>query len=86
MAWIPDNDDVIAFNPKNVNGHTVFKIHQIKRNFLNSLSSGNGSYFPYSQAFAGGFNCEIMTTNNSGWRKAKIRLVFQIELDEQREN
>lgn len=83
MIREPHNDDVIAFDPKSVNGHTVFKIQNIKRNFLDFLSTAKGAYFSYSQAFQGGFKCEVMTEDNAGWRKAKIRLVFQIEIEDE---
>lgn len=84
MVRFPQDDDVIAFNPGEVNTHPVHKVKSLNeklRVFLQSCQKH--TQMPYFKIFSEGHRVEVMTTDSTGWRKATLKLVFKFEFEDE---
>ena len=83
MIRFPEDDDVLSFNPREVNCHPIYKAGSLKQKFCTFLqNSQKNSQIPFFKIFSEGHKLEVMTTSHAGWRKARLKIVFQIEFDD----
>ena len=83
MSHTLGDDDVIDFQDLSINGQKIVKFSSLK-NCLDIVASGRDrGNETFERMVEDNVDCMIMTADKAGWRKGKIKIVFQVEIEDQ---
>lgn len=82
MIRVPDDNDVVMFEGSFISGKQTLIIRELKQ-FLQECFYKHPNYNKYiNRLIHEGMSCQIMTTDSPGWKRGRVKIVFQIEIDE----
>ena len=83
MIRFPEDDDVVSWRTPYINGKATLRIFELKQILCETFASLPGDMRKLQALLGDGKNCEIMTVDRAGWKKGKVRITIQLEIDEE---
>jgi hypothetical protein len=84
MIRFLDDNDVVSFPLNSIGGHHVFKVSDLKHALRECLRGKDPQKYLETLLSVSGPTCEVMSIDNPGWRKGRIRMILQFEIAEQK--